>query len=569
MRRHARAGAVMRRLSMMIAAWAALFGGPLSAQVVGTVPVATANGQPAGTPSGPAWMFGTSSFRTAGADLYRMVASDANRLTELSDLYLTPQPAGWRVVFTNFGLDPNSRPAGTARELRPGNANMLDYVVAFTGANGTGTRIALTFGGAGSVVIGDGGFVISDPVPTPWPGGFLRTSISTAMGAARPRGFTSMGQIGEARRHLAAANPAYAMGGSITNVGLTANTTNGYSPVAVLVPWTRQPSILEIGDSITQQDDLPQLASARGMVGGVTRGLDDDATTGRFGIGNFGHHGAQMADFMDLAEGRFGLRYALLSHIHTVLNGGQAWPFSAIWSQGLRNDFSSMSHAEGTAPDIAVNDMEARATAWWSFLAKTFPGIPIIQSTVTPRTIDTTSGRTVPSAQTGNGLASQSPLQTVNDWIMTRPAPLALAVDLRPAYQAADDGTGTPKWKPTPVAASGGGTLAAALIMGTDISGAGIRMTATVAPRAGEYLVFEPGGPNMEIASQALSVVNNGDGSYTVRTPYYAARKAHPAGSMVSTSNSADGTHPGSAAQQAAAVPVIAAKPKIATLVAR
>lgn len=559
----------MRRLSIIVAAWAALATGPLSAQVVGTVPVATANGQPAGTPSSPAWTFGTSSFRTAGAELYRMAASDANRLTELSDLYLTPQPAGWRVVFTNFGLDPNSRPAGTARELRPGNSNALDFVVAFTGPNGSGTRVALTFGGSGSAVIGDGGFIISDPVPTPWPGGFLRTSISTAMGAARPRGFTSMGQLGETRRHLAAANPAYATGGSIANVGLTANTTNGYSPVAVLVPWTRQPSILEIGDSITQQDDLPQLASARGMVGGVTRGLDDDAATGRFGVGNFGHHGAQMADFMDLTDGRFGLRYALLSHIRNVLNGGQVWPFSAIWSQGLRNDYSSMSHPEGAAPDTAVTDMEARATAWWGFLAKTFPGVPIIQSTITPRTVDTTSGRTMPSAQTGNGLTSQSPLQTVNDWIMTRPAPLALAVDLRPAYQAADDGTGTPKWKPTPLAVSGGGTLAGALATGTDIASAGIRVTATVAPRPGEYLVFEPGSPNLEIATQAVTVVNNGDGSYTVRTPYYAVRKAHAAGSAVSTSNSADGTHPGSAAQQAAAAPVIAAKPKVATLVAR
>jgi hypothetical protein len=559
----------MRRLSIMVAVWAALTSGPLPAQVVGTVPVATANGQPAGTPSGPAWTFGTSSFRTAGAELYRMAASDANRLTELSDLYLTPQPAGWRVVFTNFGLDPNSRPAGTARELRPGNSNILDYVVAFTGANGSGTRVALTFGGSGSAAIGDGGFVISDPVPIPWPGGFLRTSISTAMGAARPRGFTTMGQLGETRRHLAAANPAYAAGGSITNVGLTANTTNGYSPVAVLVPWTRQPSILEIGDSITQQDDLPQLASARGMVGGVTRGLDDDAATGRFGVGNFGHHGAQMADFMDLAEGRFGLRYALLSHIRNVLNGGQVWPFSAIWSQGLRNDYSSMSHPEGTAPDTAVTDMEARATAWWGFLAKTFPGVPIIQSTITPRTIDTTSGRTMPSAQTGNGLTSQSPLQTVNDWIMTRPASLALAVDLRPAYQAADDGTGTPKWKPTPLAASGGAALAAALATGTDISSGGIRVTATTAPRPGEYLVFEPGSANLEVAPQALSVVANGDGSYTVKTPYYAVHKAHAAGAMVSTSNSADGTHPGSAAQQAAAAPVIAAKPKVATLIAR
>ncbi|MEJ8630578.1 hypothetical protein P0F65_13405 [Sphingomonas sp. I4] len=176
----------MRKL---IAAIAALFlAAPLAAQTIVGPPVAYGGGQPVGTPAPPAWSFGQSNFHTVGADLYRMVASDANRLTELSDLYLPPQPAGWRPVFINFGLDSNSRAAGSSRELRPGNTNTLDYVVAFTGANGTGTRVVLTFGGSSSVVLADGGFAISDPVPTAWPGGWLRTSISTAMGAARPVG---------------------------------------------------------------------------------------------------------------------------------------------------------------------------------------------------------------------------------------------------------------------------------------------------------------------------------------------------------------------------------------------
>jgi hypothetical protein len=556
----------------MVAAIAALFlAVPLAAQTVVGPPVAYGGGQPVGTPAPPAVSFGQSNFHTVGADLYRMAASDANRLTELSDLYLPPQPAGWRPVFVNFGLDPNSRAAGSSRELKPGNTNTLDYVVAFTGANGTGTRVVLTFGGSSSVVLADGGFAISDPVPTAWPGGWLRTSISTAMGAARPRGFTSMGQLGEYRRHLAAPNATYAAGGSIASVGLTANSTNGYSPIAVLVPYSRQPSVLEIGDSITQQDDLIQLASARGMIGGITRGLDDDGQTGRFAVGNFGHHGAQMADFMDLTDGRFGLRYKLLAYIRNTLNGGQAWPFSTIWSQGLRNDYSAMSYPDGTDQAVAVADMQARALGWWRFLAQTFPGVPIVQSTVTPRTVDTTQARTSLTSQTGNGLTSQAPLQTVNNWIMTQPAPLALAVDLRAAYQAPDDGTGVPKWKLTPLAAAGGGTLVAAVASGTDISGAGIRITSTVVPQTGNYLVFEPGTPNMEVGPQiGTSIVSNGDGSYTLKPPaYYATKKAHAAGTIVSSTNSGDGTHPGSGAQQAAAVPVITAKPRLATLTAQ
>lgn len=552
---------------------ALVMGGPVAAQVVGPpTPVAMAGGQLAGTPAGPAWVFGPSNFHTTGADLYRMAASDANRLTELADVYLPPQPAGWRVVFPNFGLDPNNRPAGTARELKPGNTNTLDYVVAFTAANGGGTRTVLTFGGAGSAVMADGGFVISDPVATAFPGGFLRYSITTpGIGAARPRGLTSMGQLGEARRHLAAANSSYATGGSITSVGLTANSTNGYSPIAVLVPWTRQPSVLELGDSITQQDDLIQLASPRGMIGGITRGLDDDAVTGRFGVGNFGHHGAQMIDLMDLSDGRFGLRYRLLAYVRDTLNGGQVWPFSVIWSQGLRNDYSAMGYAQTDTVASVTADMQSRATAWWGFLAKTFPGVPIVQSTITPRTVDTTMARTSLASQSGNGLGSSQPLQAVNDWIMTRPGPLALVVDIRAAYQAPDDGSGIPKWKLTPLAAAGGGTLSMALTVGTDISNTGVKLAASVSPQTGNYLVFEPGTANMEVGPQiGTSIVNNGDGTYTVKAPsYYAIKRAHAVGAVISSSNSGDGTHPGSGAQQAAAVPVIAAKPLMANLANR
>lgn len=561
----------MIRFLAALAALFSLIASPITAQVVGTSPTVYGGGAKVGTPTQPAWVFGSSSFRTAGADLYRMQASDANRLTELSDLYLPPQPAGWRVVYTNFGLDPNSRPAGTAREQKPGNTNTLDYVVAFTAASGGGTRVTLSFNGAASVVIADGGFAITDAVPTAWPGGFLRTSITTAMGAARPRGFTSMGQLGEVRRHLAAPNATYAAGGSIASVGLTANTTNGYSPVAVLVPWTRQPSVLELGDSITQQDDLPQLASARGMVGGITRGLDDDGPTGRFGVGNFGHHGAQMADFMDLTDGRFGLRYKLLAYIRTTINGGQVWPFSTIWSQGLRNDFSAMGYGATDTVASVTADMQARATGWWQFLAKTFPGVPIVQSTITPRTVDTTMARTSLASQTGNGLGSSQPLQTVNDWIMGRPAPLALAVDLRSAYQAVDDGTGIPKWKLTPLAAAGGAPLSLALAVGADISNTVVRITTNVAPVSGNYLVFEPGAANMEVGPQVgTSIVNNGDGTYSVKAAgYYAIKRVHAVGSIVSSSNSADGTHPGSGAQQAAAAPVIGAKAALTNLTAK
>ncbi|WP_394662900.1 hypothetical protein [uncultured Sphingomonas sp.] len=232
---------------------------------------------------------------------------------------------------------------------------------------------------------------------------------------------------------------------------------------------------------------------------------------------------------------------------------------------GLRNDFSAMGFNSGDTSASVASDMMSRAVAWWQFLASTFPGVPIIQSTITPRTVDATMGRTTLADQTGNGLNSQQALQTVNDWIMTKPSPLSLAVDLRSAYQAPDDGTGVPKWKLTALAAAGGGTLATALTSGSDISNVGVVITTNTPPKTGEYLVFEAGTANLEVGPQVgTSIVNNGNGTYTVKAPaFYSLKKAHAAGTAVSSSNCSDGTHPGSAAQQAAALPVIAAKPQV------
>lgn len=127
------------------------------------------------------------------------------------------------------------------------------------------------------------------------------------------------------------------------------------------------------------------------------------------------------------------------------------------------------------------------------------------------------------------------------------------------------------KWKLTPLASAEGGTLVTALAAGADISNVAVKFAATTPSQTGEYLVFEPGSANMEVGPQlGTSTIINGDGTFTVKPPsYYAMKRTHAAGSIVTTTNSADGTHPSSAVQQAAAVQVIAAKSAIANLTAR
>ncbi|WP_288413483.1 hypothetical protein [uncultured Sphingomonas sp.] len=510
-------------------------------------------------------VFGVSPYRTVGNSSTTVAYAPASGyVNDVADNFLTAQPEGWRTLFLNFGFNSVVSAGPTAREVLPGNANVIDYAVTFTAASGGGTRAQATFGGQTSVAIPDGGFALTDPRPA-FPGGFERVSITTPAGGKRATGWTASTPFGEYRRRNSAAGvPAAASGGMIG--GSAPDAARGWKPHATMRPHAGTPSILLLGDSITQQNDfLPTTAM---ILGGIAKGLADPSNGGPFGVGNFGHHGASMEDFMDVTPGslRFSQRYAVLAAIRDM-NGGR-WPMTHIWSQGLRNDFSGI--ASPTTPEEAFALLKARADAWWAFLATTFPTIPIIQSTVTARV---TNGASTNYAS----LEGQEPrpytagiaLQWLNDYIMSRPAPLALAVDLRPAQQELRPTTGSqydgaPVWKRTAFTRAGGGTLVNALAAGTGVTQ--VTISAATAPIPGTILIFEPGTASMEMRGAIQSVSSNGTTHTVTLTASMSPTYAHAAGSAVASSPTSDGTHPEPAVHDEMAAIVAAVKPQIAAV---
>lgn len=513
----------------------------------------------------PNYVFGASSLSTVAygdtATLYSPVGS---RLNETADVYHPPMPAGTRVIFHNFGLKSDTIVEGAGRELLPGNSNKIDFSSLFTGPNGSGTRIPLSFGSEIGVVMANGGFAFSDPIPHAFPGGFIRTSITTPSGGKRPGGWNAQTGRGEVRGVRGAPNMALATSGSVANG--TPDSNRGYQPIGILVPGASVPvSLIQLADSIYRQDDI--VPSPRGALGAVARGLDDEAGGGTFGLGNFGHAGASMIDFMDITPGslKFSLRYALLSYIKDTFNDGR-WPFSAIWSQGLRNDFSGI--ATPTTADEALPLLKARAQSWWNFLNTIFPGVPIIQSTISARvTDDATTGYTTLTGQWPRQYTAGPALEMFNDWLMTKPAPLFLAVDFRPQQQEMKDTQYgiAPVWKRTPLTMAGGATLAAPLVAGTLYQT--INVNAPVPPEVGTYAIFEP-ATNIERRGTIYTVVDNGGGSYTVGFGSgFTPTKAHPAGSVMMTAPTSDGTHPGGYVMRLWAGAVVAVKHKVKALV--
>ena len=510
-------------------------------------------------------VFGLSPYRTQGNSTTALAYVPASgALNEVSDNFMTAQPAGHRFVYLNVGFNSATASGATARETLPGNSNTIDGSVTFTQVNGAGTRVAGTFGGAASIIMPDGGYAIEDARPA-FAGGFHRVSITTPSGGKRNTGWNADTTFGEYRRRGSAFASSNLASGQIT--GSAPDNLRGYKPHAVLVPHNGStPSVLLIGDSITQQNDLR--FDARQLVGGIIKALGDP-TNGSFGIGNMGHHGASMEDFLDVTAGslKFSQRYALLAAVRDM-NGGR-WPMTHIWSQGLRNDFSGMTTAQTVEDQLAI--MKARAQAWWDFLAKSFPGIPIIQSTVSARvTNDSATNYTTLDGQLPRPFTAGPALELFNEWmVQNTPAPLVLVVDLRePQRELRTDpnfGTPSPVWARLAFVKAGGGKLATALTAGTAVST--IKITASTAPAVGSAAYFEPGTSSVEMKGNISTVTDNGDGTFTLGlaaaiTPSF----SHAVGTVFMTAPSTDGTHPESVIHELWAALIRPLKPLIASL---
>lgn len=350
--------------------------------------------------------------------------------------------------------------------------------------------------------------------------------------------------------------------------GSAPDSNRGYKPHGVLIPFNGStPSVLLIGDSITQQNDLR--FDARQLVGGIVKALGDPSGPGSFGVANFGHHGAAMEDLMDVTPGsnRFSLRYAMLAAARDM-NGGR-WPFTHIWSQGLRNDFSGMVSA--ATPEDALVLLKARAQAWWDFLAKTFPGIPIIQSTISARvTNDSATNYTLVDGQQPRPATAGIALEAFNTWLVqTTPAPLAMAVDLQDGQRelrSDPNFTGqSPVWARLAFVKAGGGKLATALAAGTAVST--IKITASMAPAVGSACYFEPGTSSVEMRGNIATVTDNGDGTFTLGlAASISPSVSHAVGSVFMTAPTTDGTHPESVVHELWAAMIRPLKPLIASL---
>ncbi|WP_343525572.1 hypothetical protein [Sphingomonas sp.] len=513
-------------------------------------PVATGGG------GGPRFVFGPSPWRFSVAPGF--FAPSASQLNETVDQWLPALPDGGWVVFANFALSTGSAASSpVARERNPGNANVIDWAVAFERPGGGGGVTPLSFfDGGSSATMPDGGFAMLWVPPGAEPR-WLRYSITTPSGGRRPQGGNpspaglALTNFYEVRRWKAANASAERNGGAISGTAIYAS--NGViGPVQLLVPFKGQASVLLLADSIGQQADDPlYLASPRNVVGGIARGLDE-ADGGRIGIGNFTSHGASMIDFMRLDPGYFAARHAILRFARDRLNGGRMWPMTAIWSELGRNDLApgalGLTGTEGDEVTFAA--MEDRYRAWWNWLTAHFPGVPILQSTITPKSN---------SSDQWTSLEGQSPreatptiLDRVDGWLKTQPARLVQVVDVAAPVRAAPDGSAMPKWAIPPYSASGGGTLSAAITTSTSATNGGAVITGSVAPQIGENLVIEPGTTNAE-AITVRAVSANGDGTWTARglgnslgQPLNFAR-AHPAGAVVRSAYTSDGVHPATA----------------------
>jgi len=496
----------------------------------------------------------------------------ASQLNETVDQYLPPLPNGAWVVFTNFALTTNGTGAATPapHEQYPGNTNTIDYAVTFTGVDGSGTRVDCLFAdGKASTVIASDGFALLWVPPLP-AGGWLRYSITTPSGGKRPQSrnisYPTIGNgLGDQRKWKATFSASEKTGGALTGTAIFGR--GGYGGVfQLLVPWTGQASVVLFADSLGQQDDDRDWytsAAEHGMVGYIPRGLDS-STNGAVGVGNFTNHGSVTLDFMETTTGYFYVRQAIIDYARNVLNRGRMWPFTAIWSELGRNDLAGAALGlAGSPTDTAVfAAMQARMTSWWAWLQARYPGVPIVQNTITVKS-NSSDGWTTIAGQTNREIGNS--LDLVNAWLATKPGPVSLVVDGASVVRASDDGSGIPKWKVPAMAAAGGGTVTTAVTTSTSASATGITFTAAAAPVVGNYLVIDAGTSNAETIS-IVRLTDNGSGSYTAYGKAAANganqnfTKAHAIGAAVSSSYSVDGLHMSDAMHRAMAEPVIAAK---------
>lgn len=263
-----------------------------------------------------------------------------------------------------------------------------------------GSHVPVFFNGRRTIIVEPGQTVLSDPVGLAFTKGqtFLtRTYVSVYSGESYPLGLTTNATDGE----------GVVSGDSADSGSISASTTKGYSPWAILGAATAKPSspsVLLLGDSrVVGYGDTSGTADSFGW---VRRALD-----GNLPYLNLGVSGTTAAGADALSELR---RRMALADLCTF--------DAAVVVFGV-NDLTGGSTAA---------QVQARLTLLYGFLNAR--GLRVYGATVAPVTTSTDAWAT-----TGNqtAVASNAERVLLNTWIRTTPAPLTGYFDLADAVETA------------------------------------------------------------------------------------------------------------------------------------
>lgn len=464
---------------------------------------------------------------------------------------------GMRLLFCNFYVDQSG---SFLPEKKPGNSKTIDFATVFV----NGVTHPVTFGGAESAVIADGGFVWSDivmagaaeltmPARQAY---YVRVSETVAQGARRV--FNAGSQLGISRftgwstgegvEYTAAPQTAKKTTGT---VGAFSNGTQSLAPHMIVAKGWDGSSVYAIfGDSIgASQSDGGTHIGNRGVIGHIGRALDDIAS-GRRSYANFCAPGTKPQDQSENADGQMALR---LSAIKALPNQ----PFNTVISRMGQNGIflphaSSFPQFGSSQPE----NLQKAMSKWWAFLRTEFAA-NIFQLTFTPRTQNIAGSNafwTDPALQTPTDPAVDS----LPDGTRARFNGWLLEADNLPAYVKTIDDRQAFFSPDTPFAwrkIEGEWTVNAAIAAGVGVNTA-VVFAGAVAPAQGDFFVIEPSAGAAEVR-QSCRVTGTGPWQVFFTGNY---SSPHAAGVTIKAASTGDGLHPAHSLHMLAADILIAAK---------
>jgi hypothetical protein len=435
-----------------------------------------------------------------------------------------------RFLFVNFYVVTDGAPNP---ERKPASENTIDFATVFIDDK----ALPLTFDGATSVVLEDGGFRWSDPLkddqgrPVALPANssyFVRTSRSAPAGGrlvvgsgnfgVQPR-FThallgdgvEYGDAPEMAKRLTGALAAYRMGSAPIAPAM-----------AIGAGWDGSPVYLVVGDSIgVGQADYD--FGARGVVGYIERGLDDDSRSKRRNFATMTIAGTRPDDQSSSAPGQYELRMKALRSIPNR-------PFNAIISEMGQNSLSI------AGPSLWL--FQRIETSWWQYWREACPSCRIYQTTFPSHARSANnSGWTNAADQTTDYPGGMR--WKASTWFRDGPLPdYVTTLDVTPAFcDPAHPGV----WRTSDWTAA----LAQPVSHGENHA----VVTGASPPTIGDDLVVEPGAPEMEVRN--IYEVS-GSGPWTVGL-VSSFTKDHPVDARVALAYTSDGTHPSSTLHKAGA----------------